>query len=104
MRHSIEQRSRWNSTSFKQLVSRRKKLVMALTLSTLIPYYGFILVTIFAPSFLATKISDTSLVNVAWPICGGLMVAAWILTGIYTHRANGEFDDLTKKIRKEIGQ
>lgn len=104
MRHSIKSRKSWNSSSFNQLVRRRKKLVMTLTLSTIVPYYGFILLATFSPSLLATKISDTSLVNVAWPICSGLMIATWILTGIYSYRANGEFDDLTKLIRKEIEQ
>jgi uncharacterized membrane protein (DUF485 family) len=32
----------------------------------------------------------------------GVIVFAFVLTGIYTKRANGEFDDLTNKIKNSV--
>ncbi|PTT88398.1 DUF485 domain-containing protein, partial [Pseudomonas sp. HMWF031] len=38
------------------------------------------------------------------PIGVGLIVSAFVLTGIYVRRANGEFDDLNNAILKEAQQ
>jgi uncharacterized membrane protein (DUF485 family) len=83
---------------FKELVRRRRRFVAWLTTMTLVPYYAFILVAGFAPHFLAKKLSDTSIINVGWPVGLALIVGTWLLTGLYIHRANGEFDDLTAEI------
>ena len=36
------------------------------------------------------------------PVGIGIIVFTVIITGIYVHRANSEFDDLTKKLLKEV--
>ncbi|MGJ7546204.1 DUF485 domain-containing protein [Variovorax sp. LT1R16] len=87
-----------NQFQFKDLVRRRRKFVGWLTVLTLAPYYGFILVAAFAPNFLATKLSNTSIINVGWPMGLALIIGTWLLTGLYIYRANGEFDDLTAAI------
>lgn len=83
---------------FHSLVKRRRRFVAWLTAATLVPYYAFILIAGFAPHLLATKFSDSSIVNIGWPVGVGLIVGTWLLTGLYIRRANGEFDELTAKI------
>lgn len=83
---------------FNELVRRRRRFVAWLTTMTLVPYYAFILVAGFAPQLLAKKLSDTSIINVGWPVGLALIVGTWLLTGLYIHRANGEFDALTAAI------
>lgn len=83
---------------FQDLVRRRRRFVAGLTAATLVPYYAFILVAGFAPHLLATKLSDTSIINVGWPVGLALIVGTWLLTGLYILRANGEFDELTAAI------
>ena len=59
----------------------------------------FILVAAFAPQLLATKLSATSIISIGWPLGAVFIVGAWLFTGLYIHRANGEFDDLSAEIR-----
>ncbi|PQV43270.1 DUF485 domain-containing protein [Paraburkholderia sp. BL21I4N1] len=83
---------------FDILVRRRRRFVACLTAATIIPYYAFILVAIYAPYLLATKISSTSIVSIGWVIGVTLIVGTWLLTGLYVRRANGEFDGITARI------
>ncbi|MCY1383869.1 hypothetical protein D9M69_720380 [compost metagenome] len=50
------------------------------------------------PEVLAARFSAASIVTIGWPISVVLIVGAWLLTGLYIRRANGEFDELTAKI------
>lgn len=90
-----------NHPHFVELVKRRRRFVGWLTTATLVPYYTFILVAGFKPQLLATKLSETSVINIGWPVGVALIVGTWALTGIYVFRANGEFDELTAKILAE---
>lgn len=82
---------------FDELVRRRRRLVACLTAAVLVPYYGFIFIAAFAPKLLSATVLG-SIVNLGWPLGAALIVGSWILTGLYTRRANGEFDELTAKI------
>nr|WP_241023989.1 DUF485 domain-containing protein [Burkholderia sp. Ac-20365] len=86
------------SPAFARLVARRRRLVVLLTLGTLLPYYAFVLVAGLAPKVLAMKLYPGSVMTIGWPLGVALIVGTWILTGIYIRRANGEFDELTSRI------
>lgn len=83
---------------FVALVERRRRFVLSLTAATLLPYYVFILVAGFNSELLATRFSADGVMTIGWPISVALIVGAWLLTGLYIRRANGEFDELTTKI------
>jgi uncharacterized membrane protein (DUF485 family) len=87
-----------NHPSFRELVKRRRRFTAWLTTATLVPYCTLILVAALRPQLLAVKVSDTSIINIAWPLGAALLVGTWLLTGLYVHRANGEFDELTASI------
>lgn len=99
MNHATESARIRNHPRYKDLVSRQRRFVASLTAATLVPYFAFILVAAFAPHLLATKISATSVISIGWPLGAVFIVGAWLFTGLYIHRANGEFDDLTAEIR-----
>lgn len=61
--------------------------------------YGFILV-IASPTF-AMKIGS-GVTTLGIPVGIGVILIAFVLTGIYTKRANGEFDDLTNQIQNDV--
>ncbi|HVE06292.1 MAG TPA: DUF485 domain-containing protein [Paraburkholderia sp.] len=84
--------------AFAQLVARRRKFVVCLTLGTLLPYYAFVLAAGFAPRLLAQKLFAGSAITLGWPLGVALIVGTWILTGLYIRRANSEFDELTTRI------
>jgi len=90
-----------NHPLYKDLVSRQRKFVTCLTAATLVPYATFILVSAFAPHFLAVKLSATSMITIGWPLGLAFVVGVWLFTGLYILRANGEFDGLTAEIRAE---
>ena len=68
----------------------------------LVVYFTFILTIAFNPSALGTPISSDSVTTIGIPIGIAIIIFAFILTGIYTKRANGEFDDLSNKIKQAI--
>ena len=86
---------------FQQLVRRRSSFAWTLAAIMLGIYLSFILAVAFAPALMAIKLGGgvTSL-----GIVLGLVVilAAFLLTGIYVWRANTQFDDLTRDLRTEI--
>ncbi|WP_025732335.1 DUF485 domain-containing protein [Carnimonas nigrificans] len=89
---------------FQELVSKRNRLSWTLSALILIVYLAFIFLIAFAPQVLGTRISADSVITWGIPIGVGLILFAFILTGIYVRRANGEFDRLTKAILDEVQQ
>lgn len=90
-----------NDPDFHRLVSERSRFAWILTIVMLVIYFGFVLVIAFDPSLLGTPLSAGSVTTIGIPIGVGVIVSAFILTGIYVRRANGEFDDLTNRIKNK---
>ena len=88
-----------NDPDFLQLVKERSKFAWTLTIVMLVIYFGFVLVIAFDPALLGTPLSEGSVTTVGIPVGVGVIISAFILTGIYVRRANGEFDELTAKIK-----
>lgn len=90
-----------NNPRFKELVATRGRFAWLLSALVLGMYVAFILLIAFAPQILGARIGASS---ITWgiPIGVGVIVAAFVLTGIYVRRANGEFDRLTKAILDEV--
>lgn len=103
MNDSIYQRIDSNPR-FKELVAKRERFAWLLSVIMLSLYVGFILLIAFAPQVLGTKVSPESSVTWGIPLGVGLIVSAFVLTGIYVRRANGEFDRLNQEVLKEIQQ
>ena len=87
--------------NYQKLVSTRSSYGWTLTAIMIIVFYGFILLVAFNKEFLSTRIGSGVM---TWGIPIGLFVIVFtvILTGIYVARANGQFDELTAKIREEV--
>ena len=86
---------------YHRLVAARSRFGWILAILMLIVYYGYILFIAFNKEFLATRMGEGVM---TWGIPIGLFVIVFtvIITGIYVWRANGEFDELTTAIRKEV--
>lgn len=87
---------------YQKLISSRSSFAIKLSVAILVVYFTFILTIAFNPSALGIPLSADSVTTIGIPIGMFVIVFAFILTGIYTKRANGEFDDLTKKIKDAI--
>jgi len=87
---------------YHELVSKRSGFAIKLSIAMLVVYFTFILTIAFNPSALGTPLSADSVTTIGIPIGIAIIIFAFILTGIYTKRANVEFDDLSNKIKQSL--
>lgn len=83
---------------FQELVRKRTRLGVVLSLVVVFLYFSFILAVAFAPASLGAPLAAGGVTTVGIPIGLGIIVAAFILTGIYVTKANAEFDELNRQI------
>lgn len=100
---TIQTRIRQNP-KFAEMVSKRTRLAILLSLIVLVPYYTFMMITAFNPALLAQPISEGSIVTIGWPVGAILIIGSWLTTAVYIRRANGEFDELNKEILDEASK
>jgi uncharacterized membrane protein (DUF485 family) len=86
---------------FVELVGKRNRFAITLSLIVLSVFGSFVYIATMRPDIFSKPISSTSV----W--CVGLVAGfliqmfAFLMTGVYTRRANHEFDDLFETIVKE---
>ena len=86
---------------FAELVGKRTRFAVLLSLLVLVPYYTFMFLVSTQPQLFAAKIGEGSVITIGWPIAALIVLGGWLLTGLYISRANGEFDNLTQEVLKE---
>ncbi|MFA6196301.1 MAG: DUF485 domain-containing protein [Sulfurimonas sp.] len=91
-----------NDPNYQELISKRNGFAIKLSIAMLAVYFAFILAIAFSPATLGTPISANSVTTIGIPIGIAVIIFAFIITGIYTKRANSEFDDLNNKIKNSI--
>lgn len=91
-----------SNAHFQELIHKRHRFAMTLSSVMLILYVSFILLMAFAPGWLGTPLHQGTHVTIGIPFGIGLIIVSFLLTGIYSWRANGEFDKLTKLILQEV--
>ena len=89
------------SPRFQELVRQRTRFAWTLSIAMLVIYFGFILLVAFAKPLLATKVGD-GVTSLGIILGLGVIVSAFVLTGIYVQRANSRFDELTRRLTREL--
>ncbi len=89
-----------NNPSYKELVKTRSAYAWKMTIAMLVVYYAFILTIAFAPQVLGTSMGGVMTIGI--PVGIFIIFFSFIMAGLYTRRANGEFDDLTNKVKEEL--
>lgn len=84
---------------FNELIHVRKRWAWGLSALILLMYFTFILVIAFAPMLLAKPIFAGSVITLGIPVGVIIIVLAFLLTGVYVHKANTRFDVLNQKIK-----
>ena len=97
---SIQAKIRANP-KFAEMVGKRTRFAVLLSLIVLVPYYTYMAMVSLQPQVFATKIGEGSVITIGWPVAALIVVVGWLLTGVYVSRANGEFDRLNEEILKE---
>ncbi|KIL99065.1 putative membrane protein clustering with ActP [Paramagnetospirillum magnetotacticum MS-1] len=87
---------------FHELVKKRTRLAVTLSVIVLGSYYCFMMIVAFAPEILRTPLSEGSNLTVGVPVGAAIIVVSWLLTGLYSHFANGEFEELNKDVVREV--
>ena len=91
-----------NDPNYLQLVQKRSRFGWQLSFIMLFIYFGFVLLIAFYPAFLATPLAKGWVTTIGIPLGLGVILTAFMLTGIYVWRANKEFDALTKMIKTNV--
>jgi len=86
---------------FQELVRTRTGFAWTLSAIMLAIYLGFIFLIAFGHDLMAAKIGG-GVTSVGIVLGLVVIIAAFLLTGIYVQRANGRFDDLTRDLTKEL--
>jgi uncharacterized membrane protein (DUF485 family) len=89
-----------NSPAFKSLVTRRWRVSISLTLAMLVIYIGFLLVVAFDKDLLALKMGQYY--TLAIPVGLGIILIAWVMTGIYVFWANNRYDNAVEALRRQV--
>jgi uncharacterized membrane protein (DUF485 family) len=85
---------------YQELVQQRSSFGWTLSAVMLIIYFGFILLIGYAPKFLGIPIGN-SVMTIGLPIGLFVIVSAFVLVGVYVHRANSSYDSLIRDIVEE---
>lgn len=91
-----------DNPKFAELIRKRSAYQWTLSIIMLVIYFGFILIVAFGKGFLAQPLVAGGVMTIGIPIGVAVIVSAFILTGIYVNRANGEFDELNRQILEEL--
>jgi uncharacterized membrane protein (DUF485 family) len=98
---SLDHNQILRSPQFQELVRQRARFAWTLSIAMLVIYFGFILLVAFAKPLLASKIGD-GVTSLGIILGLGVIVSAFVLTGIYVQRANSRFDELTRRLAREF--
>ncbi len=89
---------------YQKLIKTRSGYAIKLSIAMLVVYFAFILTIAFEPSALAVPLSSDGVTTIGIPIGIIIIIFAFTLTGLYTKRANSEFDDLANAVKKSVGK
>ena len=87
-----------NDPRFAELVRRRNRFSLTLSIIVLGVYITFVSIAIFNPDLFSMPVIGGS--KWAFGLLAGFAIQAFafVMTGIYTRRANGEFDAIAKSV------
>lgn len=88
---------------FQHLVRRRSRLAWMLSTLMVLIYFGFVLLIAFNKELLAESLAG-GVTTVGIPVGLGVIVSAFVLTGIYVAVANSTYDDMLKRIIDRVKQ
>lgn len=85
--------------SLEALAARRWRIALALTAATMVVYFGFILLIAFDKPLLGVVLVPGLSLGIA--LGAAVIVAAWVLTGVYVRWANQHYDAEAERHHRE---
>ena len=90
-----------NNPKYQELVQTRSKFAWTLAIFVFIMYYGFVLLLAYKPAILGASLSG-GVTTVGIPVGLAIIIISFAVTGIYTKKANSDFDRLTQQIKEDV--
>ncbi len=91
-----------NHPKYHELVRARSVFGWILSIIMLLIYYGFILLIAYAPHWLGMPLQEGGIITRGIPIGIGVILCAFVLTGVYVWRTNTYFDRINDEIKREV--
>lgn len=90
--------------SFIEMERKKSRLGISFTIITLIMYFSYIIMIGINPELFGTPVAagKVTTVGIYWGIF--VILFSIVITAIYVYKANGEFDDLTKKVIDDLNK
>lgn len=85
---------------FKKLARRKNSMSITMTVIMMTVYFGFIFLMAFAPGTLSGRVAGGATLGI--PVGIGIIVFAWLLTGVYVRWANTEYDDMVARVKERL--
>jgi len=90
-----------NDPEFRAMAAAKDRISTILTIITLVIYFGFIFLVAFYKDFFGWKIPGTR-ITAGMPLGVGVIIASWILTGLYVRWANRRYDSMVLAIKAKV--
>lgn len=91
-----------NNPKYHELVSKRSRFGWTCAIIMLVVYYAFIMTIAFEPQVLGQPLSSDGVMTVGIPVGFGVIIFAFLLTGVYVYRANSVFDKMNAELKREV--
>lgn len=89
---------------FAELTHKRNRFSLSLLVIVLAVYYAFIFAAALFPQVLGQPLAAGMTMTVGLPAGILVILFCFIMTGIYVHRANREFDQLNRSLLDEAAR
>lgn len=83
---------------FQELVARRSRYSWFLTAVVIAVFYSFVLVVAFNPKLIGMPVAEGSMWTVGIVFGLVMFIGFWVMTALYVHKANGEFDAISQEV------
>ena len=90
------------SPEFRELMKRKRAFVVPATIFFLSWYFGFIVLTGYAPDFMGREFITDGL-TVGYVFALSQFVMTWVFGWMYVRRANRTWDPLAERVRNSVG-
>jgi uncharacterized membrane protein (DUF485 family) len=90
-----------NDPEFRAMAAAKNRISTILTLVTLVVYFGFVFMVAFWKDFFGWKLPGTR-ITAGMPLGVGVIIASWILTGLYVRWANRRYDSMVLSIKEKV--
>ena len=89
------------STEFRQMLARRWRVSLLLTVLLFVLYYGYIVLIAVNRELLSQRIGEVTTLGI--PLGAAVIVGAWALTAAYVVWANRHYDPEVDRLRRRLG-